>query len=452
MNVLAKLPKVDRVLDDPALAALPWSLALKKRAVTDCLEQLRTRIRAGETVEVPDVAGLAGQAAAVLAAWTTVRPRRVINATGVVLHTNIGRAPLGQPAIDAMGAAARASDLEIDLDSGARGSRFAHLRPFMAALIGAPDVHVVNNGAAALLLACSALAAEHGVAISRGQMVEIGDGFRVADMAAAGGARLWEVGSTNRTHARDYEKALAGQLPGQDGQGVSALLWVHLSNFDQSGFVTQTDLRALSELAKAYGVPLIADLGSGSMGAGLPSREPTIREYLEQGADVVTCSGDKLLGGPQAGLMAGDANAIHRCRRHPMARALRPDKTALAALHATLAAHARADAPDLPVHRMVGVTVDELRARAEKIVAALGWPKDRIRDTTATIGGGSLPGDTLPSVGVCVTKEKPNRVARALRLGEPPIIGRVVDDELLIDLRTIEPAEDEELIARLRHG
>ena len=219
MNALAKLPKVDRVLDDPALSGLPWSAALKKRAVTQRLEDLRARIKAGEQVQVPDVAGLAAQAARVLEGWTTVRPRRVINATGVVLHTNIGRAPLGRAAIDAMAGAARASDLEIDLVSGARGSRFAHLRPFMAALIGAPDVHVVNNGAAALLLACSALGLEHGVAISRGQMVEIGDGFRVAEMAAAGGARLWEVGSTNRTHARDYEKALVGGLEGQEGQG-----------------------------------------------------------------------------------------------------------------------------------------------------------------------------------------------------------------------------------------
>jgi L-seryl-tRNA(Ser) seleniumtransferase len=441
-NPLSRLPKVDRVLEQPLVRDLPWTAALKKRAVTEELDDLRAKIRAGESVEVPDAEGIAWLACDTLAAWTGARPRRVINATGVVLHTNIGRAPLSAAAVQAMANAAGTCDLEIDLDSGARGSRFVHLRPFCAALLDAPDVHVVNNGAAALLLACTALATEGGVAISRGQMVEIGDGFRVAAMAAAGGARLFEVGSTNRTHFDDYVAALDA--------GASALLWVHLSNFDQSGFVHQVGLEQLAGLARERGVTLIADLGSGSLGAGLPAREPTIRDYLGQGADLVTCSGDKLLGGPQAGLMAGNAEAIQRCRRHPMARALRPDKTTLAALHATLAEHAREGVPRLPVHAMVGADTRALRERAHAILDALGWARDRVRETTATIGGGSLPGDTLASIGIAVPADKPNDAARALRMGELPVIGRVHEDELLLDLRTVAPEDDEALTAALR--
>jgi L-seryl-tRNA(Ser) seleniumtransferase len=447
---LARLPKVDRVLQCGTLSELGVRPQLKKRAVNRALQRLRELLLAGEPADVPDAESLATQVRGTLDAWLTPRPRSVINGTGVVLHTNVGRAPLSASAIAAMGEAARASDLEIDLSSGERGSRFVHLRPFMAAVLSSEDVHVVNNGAAALLLACSALGGRGGVAISRGQMVEIGDGFRVAEMAAAGGTTLCEVGSTNRTHADDYEKALRGELPGQGGQGVSALLWVHLSNFDQSGFTRQVDLRALSKLSKQYEVPLVADLGSGSLGAGLPEREPTVSAYLDDGADLVTFSGDKLLGGPQAGIMAGSAEIVRQCARHPMSRALRPDKTTLAALHATLAAHAVDGIPDLPVHHMVGATKDELWVRARNICGALSWGEDRVRETVATIGGGSLPGDTLDSVGLFITGEHPNRAARALRLGTPAVIGRVQSDELVIDLRTVDPVDDEALVAALR--
>ncbi len=449
MSDLARLPKVDRVLDCPVLRELPWAAGLKKRAVTRHLARLRGAIQRGEDIEVPDAAGVAEAAAATLDGWTQPRPRRVINATGVLLHTNLGRAPLGEAAVAAMVGAAGTCDLEIDLGTGARGSRFSVLAPFASALLGAEDVHVVNNGAAALLLACTALASDRGVAISRGQMVEIGDGFRVAEMAAAGGVRLCEVGSTNRTHLRDYEQALRAE---GEGAGASALLWVHSSNFDQSGFVKGVDLGELSRVARAAGVPLIADLGSGSLGGGLPEREPTIREYLDRGADVVTCSGDKLLGGPQVGLMAGDATIIERCRRHPMARALRPDKTTLAALHATLIEHSRPDGPRLPLHAMVSATVDDLRTRARAMAIELGWSEDRVRETSATIGGGSLPGETIPSLGLRVTDEKPNRAARELRLAAVPVIGRVVDGELVLDLRTIAPEDDGAVTDALRRA
>ncbi len=367
---------------------------------------------------------------------------RVINATGVILHTNLGRAPLSQAAVDAMADAALYCDLEVGLSDGKRGSRFAWLRPFMGAVIGAADVHVVNNNAAALLLACTVLGAPGGVVLSRGQMVEIGDSFRVATMAGAGGIRVVAVGSTNRTHLRDYEQALDGDGPDAQCVPASALLWCHQSNFKQDGYVKEVGLAELAKLAKARDVPLIADLGSGSLGAGLPAVEPTIGEYLEQGVDLVLASGDKLLGGPQAGIIAGTAKYVERCRRFPMARALRPDKTTLAALHATFAAHARAGTPSIPLHEMVALDEAGLRARADAIRLALGWGEERIVPLKAAIGGGSLPGDTMPSVGLWVPCAKPSATARALRLGELPVIGRIEDERLLLDLRTVDPRDD----------
>lgn len=448
MSLFAQLPKVDTVLDRPSLQDPAWSRGLAKSAIQAALSQLRDEIKAGNRESVPDADALAEQVRKTLTRWTTPHPRRVINATGVLLHTNLGRAPLAAAAIEAMSGAAGACDLEIDLASGSRGSRFAVLRPFMSALLGAPDVHVVNNGAAALLLACTALGKGGAVAISRGQLVEIGDGFRIAEMAATGGVRLVEVGSTNRTHLRDYARVLD---PSQTDTPVQALLWAHQSNFVQQGFVGQVGLVELSQLANEFGVPLIADLGSGSLGGGLPEHEPTIQTYLQQGAHLVTCSGDKLLCGPQAGIMAGDAALVHACRRHPMARALRPDKTTLAALHATLSLHAAdGDVPALPLHRMNATTIDELRVRAKAVCAALGWADDRIVETLATIGGGSLPGDTMPSIGVVVTTERPSQAAKRLRLGTPALVGRVADETLVVDLRSVLPEDDGDLIAALQ--
>ncbi|TPV94944.1 MAG: L-seryl-tRNA(Sec) selenium transferase [Myxococcales bacterium FL481] len=446
-SLFAQLPKVDNVLDRTALQDAAWSRDLAKSAVQAALTQLRLEIKAGTRDQVPSAEALADGVRATLVRWTTPHPRRVINATGVLLHTNLGRAPLAVAAVEAMAAAAGVCDLEIDLASGTRGSRFAVLRPFMSALLGAPDVHVVNNGAAALLLACTALGKGGAVAISRGQLVEIGDGFRIAEMAATGGVRLLEVGSTNRTHLRDYERVLD---PAQTDTPVQALLWAHQSNFVQSGFVGQVDLSELSQLAERFGAPLIADLGSGSLGGGLPAHEPTIQAYLAQGADLVTCSGDKLLCGPQAGIMAGDAELVNRCRRHPMARALRPDKTTLAALHATLALHAaEGEVPALPLHRMHAASGEQLRQRAAALCDQLGWEHTRILDTKATIGGGSLPGDTMPSVAVVVARERPNQVAKRMRLGIPPVVGRVVDDAFVVDLRSVLPEEDPALVSAL---
>jgi len=406
------------------------------------LEELRRSVLDGKSVDIPDAPTLAASVEQTLQGWARPRPMRVINATGVILHTNLGRAPLSQAAIDAMGDAARYCDLEVGLTDGKRGSRFAWLRPFMCAVIGAQDVQVVNNNAAALLLACTVLGAPGGVVLSRGQMVEIGDSFRVATMAGAGGVRVVAVGSTNRTHLRDYEQALDGEGPDAQGIPASALLWCHQSNFKQDGYVKEVGLAELAKLAKARDVPLIADLGSGSLGAGLPAVEPTITEYLDQGVDLVLASGDKLLGGPQAGIIAGTAKYVERCRRFPMSRALRPDKTALAALHATFAAHAREGSPAIPLHEMVALDEAGLRARAEALRVALGWDENRVVPLRAAIGGGSLPGDTMPSVGLWVPCAKASASARALRLGNMPVIGRIEDERLLLDLRTVDPQDD----------
>jgi len=449
--LLSRLPKVDQVLDQPALAGSGWRRAVIKRLVGDALDELRGRVKAGERPELPDAPALAARVLATLEGWNVPRPRPVINATGVLLHTNLGRTPLSIAARQAMVDAAGSCDLEVVLPTGERGSRFTALVPLLRTVLQAEDAHVVNNNAAALLLACTVLGLPGGVVLSLGQMVEIGDGFRVATMAAAGGCAVIGVGSTNRTHPADYAAALEGRAPGHEGRKASAILWAHRSNFEQSGFVSEVELPALAELARAHGVPLIADLGSGSLGGGLPEAEPTVMQYLQHGADLVLCSGDKLMGGPQAGILAGKAELVQRCRRHPMARALRPDKTTLAALHATFAAHAREGTPDLPLHAMVTVDVEVLRARATVIAEALGWSVgEAVMESRATIGGGSLPGDTMPSVALRVPSDAPSRDAKRLRTGEPPLVGRIEDEALLVDLRSVDPRDDERLLAALR--
>ncbi|KIG19238.1 L-seryl-tRNA(Sec) selenium transferase [Enhygromyxa salina] len=456
---LRKLPGVDRLLEHPRLTDLGLRHALVRRVVVDAIAAERARVLAAidaardPNPPVAELDQLAAIARARLDHWLRVHPRAVLNGTGVLLHTNLGRAPLSAAARLAVNDAAGTCDLELDLGDGKRGSRLAVLSPLLAALFEAEDVLVVNNGAAALLLACTALAGggpTGGVALSRGQHVEIGDSFRVAEMAAAGGVPVLAIGSTNRTHLRDYAAAL-------QGRPEAALLWVHQSNFVQAGFVHQPELAQLAGLAGSHGVPLIADLGSGSMGVvsssgegvGVLAEEPTVSAYLEQGATVVTFSGDKLLGGPQAGILAGSARAIARCRRHPLARALRCGKLALAALHATAIAHASANSPDLPFHGMLAVGQAQLRARGQRLCHALGWSPDHVQDCEATIGGGSLPGQTLASVAL-VAPGNAQRAAACLRRGDPPLVGRTRDKQLWIDLRTLTDIDDELLLKSLR--
>ncbi len=352
--------------------------------------------------------------------------RPIVNATGVLLHTNLGRAPLE------VHRRATYSNLELDLTTGRRGSRQAHAAGLLARATGAEAALVVNNGAAAVLLGLAALAAGRPVVVSRGELVEIGGGFRVPEVMAQSGARLVEVGTTNRTRLADYRAAVDGDDP------PALLLKVHPSNYRIEGFTEHVEPAALATL----GPPVVVDLGSGLLDAACPwladgppawlTGEPAVRQTLAAGADLVTFSGDKLLGGPQAGILAGDAELVARCARHPLARALRPGDLVLDALQTVALAYLRRDGDAIPLWRMAATPVEALRHRA----AALG--AGRPLDTTGVVGGGSLPGVEIPSAGVDVEGD----VTEALRSHDPPVIARVRDGRTVVDLRTVDPADD----------
>ncbi len=360
--------------------------------------------------------------------------RRVLNATGVVVHTNLGRAPLAAEALERVReAAAGYSNLEYDLTTGSRGSRQDHVAAILRRLTGAEAALVVNNNAAAVLLALAALAEGREVVVSRGELIEIGDGFRIPDVLARSGARLVEVGTTNRTRAADYERAV--------GPETGALLRVHQSNFRVVGFTEQPRLEELAAVAQRHGLPLIDDLGSGALGPSnslLLGDEPTARAALAAGADLVCFSGDKLLGGPQAGIVVGRADLVERLRRHPLQRALRADKLTLAALEGTLAL--ALDAPErIPVLRMLQEPNEVVRARADRLASLVGGA---VEETVARVGGGALPLAELPSF-ACAVEEK---LAAPLRTAEPPVVGIVRDGRLLLDCRTLAD-EDVDVVA-----
>ncbi len=364
-------------------------------------------------------------------------PDTVINATGVIVHTNLGRAPWPVAAIDAArAAAAEPLFLELDRSSGRRGRRYREAEEHLVALTAAEDALVVNNNAAAVALAVG-LAGRRGVAVARGELVEIGGGVRIPDIVRRAGARLIEVGTTNRTRVGDFEEALAS--------GRAALvLRVHPSNFVQSGFVEAPDHSELAALAHRHGAMVVDDLGSGALldtaAFGL-AHEPMPHERLAAGADVVCFSGDKLVGGPQAGLLVGRGDLVTRLRKDPLARALRPDKTTLAAVAATLALYRAGIAQrEIPVWRAIATPLDDLEARARSLAAGVaGTSVERLE---STIGGGSLPGQTLASWGIGIHPRSPKRCLDALRSGDPPVVARIEDDGVLLDLRTVEPAKD----------
>lgn len=360
---------------------------------------------------------------------TALRP--VLNATGVVVHTNLGRAPLSPAAVEALVAASGYVDVELDLATGARSRRGVAARAaLLAACPAAEDALVVNNGAAALVLATTALAAGREVVVSRGELIEIGAGFRLPDLIASTGATLREVGTTNRTHLRDYAEALGPQ--------TGCILKVHPSNFAVHGFTAAVGLRELRPLASEHGLPLVADLGSGLLGPDplLPD-EPDAATALSDGADVVTASGDKLLGGPQAGMVLGRTEILTRLARHPLARAVRADKLTLAALEATVAGAAP------PVTRALHADPDQLRARAERLAAAVGAT---VVAHDGRVGGGGAPG--VPLAGWAV--RLPEAAAATLRTGEPAVLPRVHDGACLLDLRCVPEADDARLLAAVR--
>jgi L-seryl-tRNA(Ser) seleniumtransferase len=422
---LRDLPSVDRLLADERLASEPHELALA--AARTVLERAREEIRAG-SVPGPLVDAVVEE----LGRARRPSLRRVLNATGVLVHTNLGRAPLAAAALARVAEVGRGySNLEYDLDLGERGSRQDHLAPLLRRLTGAEAALVVNNNAAAVLLALAALAEGREVVVSRGELLEIGDGFRIPEVLARSGARLVEVGTTNRTRAADYERAL--------GHETALLLRVHQSNFRVVGFTERPSLEELSRLANAAGLPLVDDLGSGALAP--VGDEPTPAESLRAGADLVTFSGDKLLGGPQAGVIVGRADLVERLRRHPLQRALRADKLTLAALEGTLAlALDPATREDLPVLRMLHEPVERVRARAERLASLVGG---EVEETVARVGGGALPLAELPSA-ACAVEEA---LAEPLRLGEPPVIGIVRDGRLLFDCRTLADDDVDEVAA-----
>jgi L-seryl-tRNA(Ser) seleniumtransferase len=367
------------------------------------------------------------------------RLRRVLNATGIVVHTNLGRAPLAEGALARVVEVGRGySNLEYDLVRGERGSRQGHVGAVLRRLTGAEAALVVNNNAAAVLLALAALAEGREVVVSRGELIEIGDGFRIPDVLARSGARLVEIGTTNRTRAADYERAI--------GPETAVVLRVHQSNFRVVGFEERPRLEEVAEVAQRHGLPLVDDLGSGHVSAGnrllLGQEEPTARESLAAGADLVCFSGDKLLGGPQAGIVLGRADLVERLRRHPLQRALRIDKLSLAALEGTLLLHL--EAPErIPVLRTLAQDTSVVRDRAERLAAATGG---EVEETVGRVGGGALPLAELPSF-ACALEES---LAEPLRAGEPPVVGVVRDGRLLLDCLTLTDAEADEAAAAVR--
>ena len=361
------------------------------------------------------------------------RLRRALNATGVIVHTNLGRAPLAEAALERVHEVGRGySNLEYDLSAGARGSRQDHVAGVLRRLTGAEAALVVNNNAAAVLLALAALAEGREVVVSRGELIEIGDGFRIPDVLARSGARLVEVGTTNRTRAADYDRAV--------GPDTAVLLRVHQSNFRVVGFTELPSVGELAKVAKRHGLPLVDDLGSGALAQ--VEDEPSVRESLEAGADLVCFSGDKLLGGPQAGIVVGSAELVEKLRRHPLQRAVRADKLTLAALEGTLTLYLDPElaAREVPVLRMAGEDARDVRTRAEKLAELVGG---EVEETVARIGGGALPLAELPSFACAVEEE----LATPLRQGEPPVIGVVRDGRLLLDCRTLSDAEMDEVAA-----
>ncbi|ONI81636.1 L-seryl-tRNA(Sec) selenium transferase [Actinosynnema sp. ALI-1.44] len=412
-----RVPRTDALLADPRLAAATRELggALVKQAIVEAQQRARNGEIPPDAVADTAVASLPGNATSL---------RAVINATGVVVHTNLGRAPLSDAARAALIAAAGCTDVEFDLATGQRARRGrATIAALADAVPQAGAVHVVNNNAAALLLCGLVVAAGREIVVSRGELVEIGDGFRIPELLAASGATLREVGTTNRVHLRDYAEAV--------GEDTGFVLKVHPSNFRVTGFTHEVGVAELATL----GPPVVVDIGSGLLRPHplLPD-EPDAATALAHGASLVTASGDKLLGGPQAGLLLGDAGLVERLRRHPAARAMRVDKLTLAALEATVRG------PEPPVAAMLAADVERLRARAWALVKRLDVAE--VQDTVSAVGGGGAPGVELPSVAVSL----PSHYAEALRRGARPVVGRVERGRCLLDLRTVHPDEDDALV------
>ena len=449
MNELRKLPSVDRLLQTEALQRLieASSHDLVVDAARQALDEARAGIMAGQPC--PDLPALVEAVSRHVTQMVRPTLRPLINATGVIIHTNLGRALLSDSAMAAMRDVGRGyTNLEYEMEAGRRGSRYVHAEALLRRLTGAEAALVVNNNAGAVLLILSALARGREAIVSRGQLVEIGGGFRIPDVMRQSGARLVEVGTTNRTYIQDYEEAIREE--------TALLMRVHHSNFRLTGFVHQASLEELVDLAQRHNLRVVDDLGSGTLLDTVPfglAHEPTVQESVAAGADLVSFSGDKLLGGPQAGIIVGRGELIARLKRFPLTRALRVDKTTLAGLQATLLHYLKEEATEqVPVWRMIAMPLAEIEERAQSWARQLERAGARVAvmDGRSTVGGGSLPGETLPTRLVTIHILSPDNLARRLRLGEPPVVGRIERDRLLLDPRTVLPEQDGDLLRAVK--
>lgn len=441
MSDLSSLPSVDRLLatDGGQTLIAEYGRPLTLEAVRKILDDVRMNYSSG--VGIPSQDQILERTEQILTVWSAPTLQPVINASGVILHTNLGRAPLSHSAMEAAQVVALGySSLEYDLAKGKRGSRLVHAQALLSRLVGAEDALVVNNNAAAVLLALTALARRRKVVIARSQLVEIGGGFRVPDVMVQSGAKLLEVGTTNRVHLSDYASVL--------GEKPVMFLRAHRSNFALIGFTSEPSLSDIAQLAHEFGIPLVDDLGSGSLldtsqfGLG---HEPMVQESIRDGADLVCFSGDKLLGGPQAGLIVGRADLVTKLKKHPLARAIRADKLCLAALTVTLIHYLKDEAVrEIPVWRMISTKPAELEERARIWKQTLNYGDIILGEST--VGGGSLPGETLPTYLLALAPPSPTRFASDLRKAKPPIIARTLDDRVLLDPRTVLPEQDKTLL------
>jgi len=445
MNDLRRLPSVEVLLQGATEWIGLYGRGLTLDAIRQTLSQIRARKVSDEQYPLPDQESILAEAGSLLAGWMQPSLVPVINASGVILHTNLGRAPLSQAAVKALTEAALGySTLEYDLEKGTRGSRSEHAESLLTRLTGAEAALVVNNNAAALLLVLTALARRRRVVISRSQLVEIGGGFRVPEVMNQSGARLVEVGTTNRVNPRDYETALE--------EPCALVLRAHHSNYKITGFTEEVEIGEIVRLAHAKSVPVLDDLGSGALvdtaQFGM-AHEPTIQESLRAGADLVCVSGDKLLGGPQAGIILGRKDLIDRIRKHPLARAVRADKLCLAALSATLAHYLREEwATQIPVWRMISMEGSDILRRANCWRETL--QTGEILPGFSTVGGGSLPGELLATHLLGLHVKQADRFLARLRKASPPVIARVENDLVLLDPRTVLPDQDGDLLDGLR--
>jgi len=448
MTTLRNLPSVEQILQTEAAAYLiaRFGRPLTLDAIRFVLDDIRARFQSGQITALPLTDLILAQTESQLTAWTKQTLLPVINTSGVILHTNLGRAPLSDAAIRAMDSVSRGySTLEFDLESGKRGSRLIHAESLLQKLTGAEAALVVNNCASAVLLILSALANKKRVIISRSQLVEIGGGFRVPDVMKQSGAKLVEVGTTNKVRLADYRSAAE--------EPTALIMRVHRSNFKLVGFTEEPELKDIVAAAHAAGVPVVDDLGSGALydteKFGI-AHEPTVQESMQAGADIICFSGDKLLGGPQAGIIIGKADLIAKIKKHPLARAVRADKACLAGLSATLLHYLKDEAErEVPILKMMSLTLKQVKGRAEAWAAELG--QGQVVEGESTMGGGSLPGESMPTFLLSLHVKSAEKFLRALRRNNPPIIARTENDKVLLDPRTVLPEQEGALIVGLKN-